>query len=440
MLEADSGQMRVTVARKTEHPLHVGLAYDHWHLDSPPTKRSDAMSIIGYEHARRLAKEATVTLYRPGRIFEPPTASYEGVTYRRVGNTVDRIINFGLRAKQRLLKAIGRFDPTRPMVASRLSFAGYATTVALDSRLRGCDIVHLYIYHQHVPLIRRLNPRAKLILNVHDHAQLQRDHVRTARDLRQVDLIVSASHFMTESMVAAFPEVADRCVTVQNGVDTYDFDRDHDDHDEPLILFVGRMSPEKGVHRLLEAFEKVTTKVPEARLVMIGPASLAGQELVDRDGKDPLFDDVREFWGSPKRFRDHLVAEAESRTPGKVTFIGGVDHSELEEWYRRADIFVFPPIWHEPFGMPPTEAMSAGLPVVGTRSGALPEIVVEGETGLLVERGDVDELAQALLELLEDPDKRKRLGAAGRKRALEQFNWDRHTNEWLEVYEKLLGT
>jgi len=420
--------------------LHIGLAYSHWHLDSPPTQRSDAMSIIGYEHSRRLAKEATVTLYRPGRISEPSSAVHEGVTYRRVGNTIDRGLNYGLRIRQRLLKATGRFNPARPMVASRLSFAGYATTVALDSRARDCDLLHLYIYHQHVPLLRRLNPKVKLLLNVHDHAQLQHDRTRTRRCLSQVDLIVSASQFMTECIATAYPEVADRCVTILNAVDGDQFSaRDAGENEEPLILFVGRTSPEKGVHRLLEAFGVVASKIPEARLVLIGPPNLAGQELVDRDGTDPLFSDVREYWGNAGRFRNFLLDKAESQTPGKVTFVDRVDHSELAEWYRRADIFVFPSLWQEPFGMPPTEAMAAGLPVVATRSGALPEIVVDGETGLLVERGDVDGLAEALLELLRSSGKRTRMGAAGRTRVLEHFNWDRHTDDWLSVYQGLLS-
>ncbi|MFP3882601.1 MAG: glycosyltransferase family 4 protein [Actinomycetota bacterium] len=397
------------------------------------------MSILGYEHARRLAKEATVTLYRPGRISEPARAIHDGVTYRRVGNTIDRGLTLGLRLRQRLLKATGRFDPARPMVASRLSFAGYATTVGLDSRARNCDILHLYIYHQHVPLLRRLNPGVKLILNVHDHAQLQHDRTRTRRDLGQVDLIVSASRFMSDSVAAAFPEVADRCVTIHNAVDTSQFEpREPGERDQPLILFVGRTSPEKGVHRLLEAFELVAEKAPEARLVLIGPQNLAGQELVDRDGTDPLFSDVREFWGNAGRFRSHLEGKAESQTPGKVTFVDRVDHSELAEWYRRADIFVFPSLWQEPFGMPPTEAMAAGLPVVATRSGALPEIVVDDETGLLVDRGDVEGLAQALLELLQDPGKRSRMGAAGRARVLKDFSWERHTDDWLDIYRNLV--
>jgi glycosyltransferase involved in cell wall biosynthesis len=397
------------------------------------------MSIIGYEHARRLAQEVTVTLYRPGGISEPSSAVHEGVTYRRVGNTVDRGLQYWLRLRQRLLKTTGRFNPARPMVAARLSFAGYAMTVGLDSRARGCDIIHLYIYHHHVPLLRRLHPTAKLILNVHDHAQLQHDPTRTRRDLNRVDLIVSPSRFMTRSITDAYPEVADRCVTIRNAVNTDQFaPGDRADSDEPMILFVGRTSPEKGVHRLLEAFEIVSEKTPAARLVMIGSKSLAGQELVDRDGDDPLFSDVREFWGKPDRFRDHLQRKARSQPTGKVTFVDKVDHSELAEWYRRADIFVFPSLWHEPFGVPPIEAMASGLPVVATRSGALPEIVVEGETGLLVERGDAHELAQALIDLIEDRARRLRMGEAGRNRVLQHFTWDHHTEAWLQAYRDVL--
>jgi glycosyltransferase involved in cell wall biosynthesis len=80
--------------------------------------------------------------------------------------------------------------------------------------------------------------------------------------------------------------------------------------------------------------------------------------------------------------------------------------------------------------------MAAGLPVVATRGGALPEIVVEGETGFLVERGDVQGLRAAISELLANPSLRQRMGAAGRQRVRELFTWDRCVAQLVELYAR----
>jgi glycosyltransferase involved in cell wall biosynthesis len=92
--------------------------------------------------------------------------------------------------------------------------------------------------------------------------------------------------------------------------------------------------------------------------------------------------------------------------------------------YYGADIFAFAPIWNEGFGLPPVEAMAAGLPVVTSRSGTVVETVVEGKTGYLVEKNNAEQLAQALLVLLNDDDRREAMGRAGRVRALDHFSWD----------------
>lgn len=106
-----------------------------------------------------------------------------------------------------------------------------------------------------------------------------------------------------------------------------------------------------------------------------------------------------------------------------VSFTGLVQHSELHKHYQNSDVFILPSVCHEAFGMPIIEAMAMELPVIATRSGAFPEIVKEGQTGILVEPGDSDALAEAILILLSDENLRKSMGKSGQQRALEKFSW-----------------
>jgi glycosyltransferase involved in cell wall biosynthesis len=92
--------------------------------------------------------------------------------------------------------------------------------------------------------------------------------------------------------------------------------------------------------------------------------------------------------------------------------------------------------WNELFGMPIAEAMSCGVPAVASRVAGIPEVVTDGETGLLVERGNPSALARTINRLLEDEELRRSMGAAGRQRVLERFSWDQITEALLGEYGK----
>ena len=111
---------------------------------------------------------------------------------------------------------------------------------------------------------------------------------------------------------------------------------------------------------------------------------------------------------------------------------------EPGDWLARADVFVHTSRW-EGFGIVLLEAMLASLPIVATRVSAVPEVVVDGETGLLVGEGDVEALAAALDELLADPERARRLGAAGLERARSEFSVARMTEQTIGVYRQSLA-
>jgi len=152
----------------------------------------------------------------------------------------------------------------------------------------------------------------------------------------------------------------------------------------PRILFVGVDWERKGGPELVRAFEQVAVDVPGLELVIVG-------------------------------------CEPEIDVPG-VHVVGRVAREALHAHYERASIFCLP-TRREPFGVALVEAMHFGLPIVATRVGAVPEIVNDGETGLLVEPGAVGELAEALGKLARDPQRRGEMGCRGQRRARSVFTW-----------------
>ena len=159
---------------------------------------------------------------------------------------------------------------------------------------------------------------------------------------------------------------------------------------------------------------------------------------MDPHRRDPLFDGLLQYYGRPNDYYD-LICRQVSGLDGHAILHGRASNHEIGSHYARAGIFVFPSIWHEPFGIPVIEAMAAGLPVVAARAGAIPEVVVDGETGILVERGDTDGLAAAIGRLLADPQLRERMGNAGRERVKRLFTWERSVARLQELYDGARG-
>ena len=109
-------------------------------------------------------------------------------------------------------------------------------------------------------------------------------------------------------------------------------------------------------------------------------------------------------------------------------------YGEMHRLYEEADVVVYPTVGDEPYGLVPLEAMSMARPVVGSRSGGITETIVEGKTGFLVERGDSVALADRIEQLLRDPDLSQRMGQAGRRHVLTNFNGCEYAVSLLKSY------
>ncbi|HKF73768.1 MAG TPA: glycosyltransferase [Stellaceae bacterium] len=175
------------------------------------------------------------------------------------------------------------------------------------------------------------------------------------------------------------------------------------------LLFVGRLEPRKGIDVLLSAAIPLLARFPRAHLDIVGDDTLAGPE--------------------GRTYRAMFAADsAYAGIRDRVRFHGEVGEDRLRGFYRACDVFVAPSRF-ESFGLILLEAMMFAKPVVCCRAGGMPEVVVEGETGLLAEPGDAASLERSLARLIEDPALREKLGDAGRCRYEARFMPERMAKE-----------
>lgn len=255
--------------------------------------------------------------------------------------------------------------------------------------------------------------------------------------LESADALIAVSHGMRQDILRVYPEVdPERVHVVHNGIDTQVYRADHGtaalerhgvDPDRPIVLFVGRVTRQKGLAHLLRAAFELD---PRAQLVLC-----CGQPDTAEIGTETA----------------QLVEELRRARDGVVRIDGMLDRTSLLQLLTHASVFVCPSLY-EPMGIVNLEAMACGTAVVATETGGIPEVVSDGETGFLVpieqERDGsgtplapqrfASDLAAAVNRLLADPDHADRLGAAGLARARKEFGWDVAAQRAHAVYRSVL--
>jgi phosphatidyl-myo-inositol dimannoside synthase len=246
------------------------------------------------------------------------------------------------------------------------------------------------------------------------HALVRRATSRAAR------VPVMCSEFIARVVRTAVPDEVPVSV-LYPGADVDAFHPDlpfedlrerHGVADRPLVVCVSRLVPRKGQDVLIRAMGQVSRRVPDAALLLVG--------------------------GGP--YRDGLEALAAQTPPGTVTFAGEVSEGDLPRYYRAGDVFAMPcrtrraGLEVEGWGNVFIEAAACGRPVIAGDSGGAREALVDGVTGLLVDGANVEAVADAVASLLEDPDRARTMGAAGRARVERHYAWPRAAEQlagWL---------
>ncbi len=176
------------------------------------------------------------------------------------------------------------------------------------------------------------------------------------------------------------------------------------------ILFVGGLDPfRKGIYDLLESVSMVTEKYPHVRLVLTGGGS---------------FEEIEKKW-------------EKMGLDGCIEFIGWVADEKLPELYASCDVLALPS-YNEGLPYVIIEALSSGLPMIGSNVGGIPEVISDGENGYIITPGDVEMLTERLLELLKDADIRKRMSANNRKRAVRFYSIDHVMKELQRNFSEIV--
>ncbi len=178
---------------------------------------------------------------------------------------------------------------------------------------------------------------------------------------------------------------------------------------EGSLLYVGRLTAEKGLGQLLDAVGRVRNPW---RLIVCGEGAL--RPWLERSV-------AKRGWAD------------------RVKFTGWVTKEDLGRFYEMASVVVIPSVWPEPFGLVGLEAMAQGRPVVAFAVGGIPEWLEHGETGFLVPPGDIAGFADQIERLLRDPALARRLGLEGRRRVEAQYSPEVHTKRLVQVYEEVLS-
>jgi alpha-maltose-1-phosphate synthase len=363
------------------------------------------------------------------------------------------VFSFGDQRQERENLTVRGIEPAAHIAAGDPRHARLLDALVRNLSMVGAveapDIVHCHTWYSHLAgCLARPLTGARLVLTTHSlepHRPWKEEQLGSAyrattwiegTAYANADGVIAVSGAMKEDVQTLYGVDPGRVRVIHNGIDPEEYQprpspetlrRLGVDPDVPFVLFVGRITRQKGILHLVRAIEHLEA-VPQVVLC-------AGAPDTEEIG--------REMAG--------LVREAQAERDGVIWLSEMLPKEEIISLYTHAAVFVCPSVY-EPFGIINLEAMACETPVVASAVGGIPEIVVPGETGLLVpieaagsgsaEPWDPDafsrSLAAAVNELMGDPGRRRAMGAASRERVLERFSWRRIAELTRDFYRELL--
>jgi glycosyltransferase involved in cell wall biosynthesis len=318
----------------------------------------------------------------------------------------------------------------------------------------GIDIVHAHATSAFLyALLRPLMGKKPYVVHVHGttagvteafkashYAMLgrsQKQKFRTWVSLRRqkavwkrADVLIAVSENIADELERFYEIPREKIRVVHNGVDVNVFKPVNEEvkrnarkkvglRGEPIILYVGHLSPRKGLQYLLEAVPRVVKEFPEALFVIVGGTP----EFVEER-------DYRQIW---------IEQASKLGVSRNVFFAGEVRHKDTLDYYSSADVFVFPTLY-EGLAKALLEAMACGLPIVTTIVGGNPDVILHEENGILIEPGKTNMLADMLVRLLLNKSYAKKLGKKARETVEKDFTWKTAAIKLMNIYKEVLSS
>jgi glycosyltransferase involved in cell wall biosynthesis len=389
------------------------------------------------EVMRRVAQRGhVVTCYSRAWKGLPSLTQVDGIDYPRISVSIDR----WLRKAAGLIESRGLRNVRRPFYGSARCYRNFLSHLIRDLRSRGgADVIHVQTFSQFIPTLRCAFPSAKLVLHMHSEWLAFLDRRWIAPRIAAADVVIFCSEFFANLTRRAWPEHAHKFRVVYNGVRIEEFEQAAPTpitKHGPRLMFAGRISPDKGCHVLVEAFNRIVERYPSAELKLVGPDTVLPTSFTIDISDDPMVRRLSRFYdGTPYQTQLRRLASPAARPQMQIT--GAVPRDELVSLFRETDVYVMPSIYFEGFGIPIIEAGACKVPTVCSNRGGMPEVVIHNETGLIVPPDDAAALAGAILQLLDDEQLRGRMGAAAYRRVADNFTWDRIADSLLAEYQRL---
>ncbi|MGA1843989.1 MAG: glycogen synthase [bacterium] len=327
------------------------------------------------------------------------------------------------------------------------SLAACCRCVSFTAKDIDARIVHCHTWYTHLAgILARFHYGIPLVITIHSLEPLRpwkREQLGRAYDfscwvertaIEMADAVIAVSEETRKDVLTHFHVAEERVHVIYNGIDVEEYcrtcsqeslERFGIDPHKPYVLFVGRITRQKGIIHLVNAIPYLD---PSVQVVLCAGAP-----------------DTREIAEEMERG----VAAVRGMRNNVFWIQEMVDKRTIVGLYSHAAVFCCPSIY-EPFGIINLEAMACGTPVVGTAVGGIKEVVVPGETGLLVEPGHdcvgpscdnrqfSKNLADAISRLIADPERRRKMGQKGRRRAEEVFSWKTIAQKTFDLYQSLV--
>lgn len=296
------------------------------------------------------------------------------------------------------------------------------------------DIIQVENRPHYVPTIKKNMPSIPVILNMHSMQFASTPWIPQQlanRAMRMIDALITNSRYLERQYVKKFPVLKGKAFGIHLGIDPSPYIQAQVDmtkvskmrnkfgigKQDPVLLFVGRVKKEKGVHHLIQAMSHVLRKNKNVKLLIVG---------------SPKYGNVK-----ATSYFNSLQKKAQI-FKRNIVFTKFIKPYRMPYIYQLADVVVTPSVWGEPFCRVNLEAMSAGKPIITTNRGGIPEVVKASENGYVLPLKNITQtLPMALTSLIGSEKTRKRMGKACQQRA-EQFTWENTANGYLSIFQKIV--